>query len=114
MAVLVALSGDEKEAVRSILEIGNDSVLKANNGQLVLDSEAEIEWNRLTKMKEDFAKARDRLKAIFAHEFKDQWAKVEEALTRSTQTSTVSATLIFLLSKRLKKSEPLSERWEQL
>lgn len=79
LAVLVALSGDEKEAVRSILEIGNDSVLKANNGQLVLDSVAEIEWNRLTKMKEDFAKARDRLKAIFAHEFKDQWAKVEEA-----------------------------------
>lgn len=82
LAVLVALSGDEKEAVRSILEIGNDSVLKANNGQLVLDSEAEIEWNRLTKMKEDFAKARDRLKAIFAHEFKDQWAKVEEAFDK--------------------------------
>ena len=82
LAVLVALSGDEKEAVRSILEIGDDSVLKANNGQLVLDSEAEIEWNRLTKMKEDFAKARDRLKAIFAHEFKDQWAKVEEAFDK--------------------------------
>lgn len=82
LAVLVALSGDEKEAVRSILEIGNGSVLKANNGQLVLDSEAEIEWNRLTKMKEDFAKARDRLKAIFAHEFKDQWAKVEEAFDK--------------------------------
>ncbi|WP_279175407.1 leukotoxin LktA family filamentous adhesin [Parasutterella excrementihominis] len=82
LAVLVALSGDEKEAVRSILEIGNNSVLKANNGQLVLDSEAEIEWNRLTKMKEDFAKARDRLKAIFAHEFKDQWAKVEEAFDK--------------------------------
>ena len=82
LAVLVALSGDEKEAVRSILEIDNDSVLKANNGQLVLDSEAEIEWNRLTKMKEDFAKARDRLKAIFAHEFKDQWAKVEEAFDK--------------------------------
>ncbi|WP_278660590.1 leukotoxin LktA family filamentous adhesin [Parasutterella excrementihominis] len=82
LAVLVALSGDEKEAVRSILEIGNDSVLKANNGQLVLDSEAEIEWNRLTKMKEDFAKARDRLKAIFAHEFKDHWAKVEEAFDK--------------------------------
>lgn len=82
LAVLVALSGDEKEAVRSILEIGNDSVLKANNGQLVLDSDAEIEWNRLTKMKEDFAKARDRLKAIFAHEFKDQWAKVEEAFDK--------------------------------
>ena len=82
LAVLVALSGDEKEAVRSILEIGNDSVLKANNGQLVLDSEAEIEWNRLTKMKEDFAKARDRLKAIFAHQFKDQWAKVEEAFDK--------------------------------
>ncbi|WP_304728985.1 leukotoxin LktA family filamentous adhesin [Parasutterella excrementihominis] len=82
LAVLVALSGDEKEAVRSILEIGNDSVLKANNGQLVLDSEAEIEWNRLTKMKEDFAKARDRLKAIFAHEFKDHWAKVEEAFAK--------------------------------
>ena len=82
LAVLVALSGDEKEAVRSILEIGNDSVLKANNGQLLLDSEAEIEWNRLTKMKEDFAKARDRLKAIFAHEFKDQWAKVEEAFDK--------------------------------
>lgn len=82
LAVLVALSGDEKEAVRSILEIGNDSVLKANSGQLVLDSEAEIEWNRLTKMKEDFAKARDRLKAIFAHEFKDQWAKVEEAFDK--------------------------------
>lgn len=82
LAVLVALSGDEKEAVRSILEIGNDSVLKANNGQLVLDSEAEIEWNRLTRMKEDFAKARDRLKAIFAHEFKDQWAKVEEAFDK--------------------------------
>lgn len=82
LAVLVALSGDEKEAVRSILEIGNDSVLKANNGQLVLDSVAEIEWNRLTKMKEDFAKARDRLKAIFAHEFKDQWAKVEEAFDK--------------------------------
>ena len=82
LAVLVALSGDEKEAVRSILEIGNDSVLKANNGQLVLDSEAEIEWNRLTKMEEDFAKARDRLKAIFAHEFKDQWAKVEEAFDK--------------------------------
>ncbi|WP_279125574.1 leukotoxin LktA family filamentous adhesin [Parasutterella excrementihominis] len=83
LAVLVALSGDEKEAVRSILEIGNDSVLKANNGQLVLDSEAEIEWNRLTRMKEDFAKARDRLKAIFAHEFKDQWAKVEEAFDKA-------------------------------
>lgn len=82
LAVLVALSGDEKEAVRSILEIGNDSVLKANNGQLILDSEAQIEWNRLTKMKEDFAKARDRLKAIFAHEFKDQWAKVEEAFDK--------------------------------
>lgn len=82
LAVLVALSGDEKEAVRSILEIGNDSVLKANSGQLVLDSEAEIEWNRLTKMKEDFAKARDRLKAIFAHQFKDQWAKVEEAFDK--------------------------------
>lgn len=82
LAVLVALSGDEKEAVRSILEIGNDSVLKANNGQLVLDSVAEIEWNRLTKMKEDFAKARDRLKAIFAHEFKDQWAKVEKAFDK--------------------------------
>ena len=82
LAVLVALSGDEKEAVQSILEIGNDSVLKANNGQLVLDSVAEIEWNRLTKMKEDFAKARDRLKAIFAHEFKDQWAKVEEAFDK--------------------------------
>ena len=82
LAVLVALSGDEKEAVRSILEIGNDSVLRANNGQLVLDSEAQIEWNRLTKMKEDFAKARDRLKAIFAHEFKDQWAKVEEAFDK--------------------------------
>lgn len=82
LAVLVALSGDEKEAVPSILEIGNDSVLKANSGQLVLDSEAEIEWNRLTKMKEDFAKARDRLKAIFAHQFKDQWAKVEEAFDK--------------------------------
>lgn len=82
LAVLVALSGDEKEAVRSILEIGNDSVLKANSGQLVLDSEAEIEWNRLTKMKEDFAKARDRLKAIFAHQFKDQWTKVEEAFDK--------------------------------
>lgn len=82
LAVLVALSGDEKEAVRSILEIGNDSVLKANNGQLVLDSDAEIEWNRLTKMKEDFAKARDRLKAIFGHGFKDQWAKVEEAFDK--------------------------------
>lgn len=82
LAVLVALSGDEKEAVGSILEIGNDSVLKANSGQLVLDSEAEIEWNRLTKMKEDFAKARDRLKAIFAHQFKDQWAKVEEAFDK--------------------------------
>lgn len=82
LAVLVALSGDEKEAVRSILEIGNDSVLKANNGQLILDSEAQIEWNRLTKMKEDFAKTRDRLKAIFAHEFKDQWAKVEEAFDK--------------------------------
>ncbi len=82
LAVLVALSGDEKEAVRSILEIGNDSVLKANNGQLILDSEAQIEWNRLTKMKEDFAKARDRLKAIFAHEFKDQWAEVEEAFDK--------------------------------
>lgn len=82
LAVLVALSGDEKEAVRSILEIGNDSGLKANNGQLVLNSDAEIEWNRLTKMKEDFAKARDRLKAIFAHEFKDQWAKVEEAFDK--------------------------------
>lgn len=82
LAVLVALSGDEKEAVRSILEIGNDSVLKANSGQLVLDSESEIEWNRLTKMKEDFAKARDRLKAIFAHQFKDQWAKVEEAFDK--------------------------------
>ena len=82
LAVLVALSGDEKEAVRPILEIGNDSVLKANNGQLILDSEAQIEWNRLTKMKEDFAKARDRLKAIFAHEFKDQWAKVEEAFDK--------------------------------
>ena len=82
LAVLVALSGDEKEAVRSILEIGNDSVLKANNGQVVLDSDAEIEWNRLTKMKEDFAKARDRLKVIFAHEFKDQWAKVEEAFDK--------------------------------
>lgn len=78
LAVLVALSGDEKEAVRSILEIGNDSVLKANNGQLVLDSDAEIEWNRLTKMKEDFAKARDRLKAIFANDFKAQWAEVEK------------------------------------
>ena len=33
-------------------------------------------------MKEDFAKARDRLKAIFAHEFKDQWAKVEEAFDK--------------------------------
>lgn len=82
LAVLVALSGDEKEAVRSILEIGNDSVLKANNGQLVLDSDAEIEWNRLTKMKEDFEKARDRLKAIFGHGFKDQWAKVEEAFDK--------------------------------
>lgn len=82
LAVLVALSGDEKEAVRSILEISNDSVLKANNGQLILDSEAQIEWNRLTKMKEDFAKARDRLKAIFAHQFKDQWAKVEEAFDK--------------------------------
>lgn len=82
LAVLVALSGDEKEAVRSILEISNDSVLKANNGQLVLDSDAKIEWNRLTKMKEDFAKARDRLKAIFGHGFKDQWAKVEEAFDK--------------------------------
>lgn len=82
LAVLVALSGDEKEAVRSILEIGNDSVLKANNGQLVLNSDAEIEWNRLTKMKEDFAKARDRLKAIFGHGFKDQWEKVEEAFDK--------------------------------
>lgn len=82
LAVLVALSGDEKEAVRSILEIGNDSVLKANNGQLVLDSVAEIEWNRLTKMKEDFAKARDRLKAIFAKGFEAQWAKVEEAFAK--------------------------------
>lgn len=34
LAVLVALSGDEKEAVRSILEIGNDSVLKANKDSL--------------------------------------------------------------------------------
>ncbi len=82
LAVLVALSGDEKEAVRSILEIGNDSVLKANNGQLILDSEAQIEWNRLTKMKEDFAKARDRLKAIFANDFKAQWAEVEKAFDK--------------------------------
>lgn len=82
LAVLVALSGDEKEAVRSILEIGSDSVLKANNGQLVLNSEVEIEWNRLTKMKEDFAKARDRLKAIFANGFENQWAKVEEAFDK--------------------------------
>ena len=82
LAVLVALSGDEKEAVRSILEIGNDSVLKANNGQLILDSEAQIKWNRLTKMKEDFAKARDRLKAIFANDFKAQWAEVEKAFDK--------------------------------
>ena len=82
LAVLVALSGNEKEAVRSILEIGDGSVLKANNGQLVLDSEAEIEWNRLNKLKEDFAKARERLKAIFANDFKAQWAKVEEAFDK--------------------------------
>lgn len=103
LAVLVALSGDEKEAVRSILEIGNDTVLKANNGQLVLDSVAEIEWNRLTKMKEDFAKARDRLKAIFAHEFKDQWAKVEEAFDKvdSDFNSVSDANLSFI--EKIKK-----------
>lgn len=100
LAVLVALSGDEKEAVRSILEIGNDSVLKANNGQLVLDSEAEIEWNRLTKMKEDFAKARDRLKAIFVHEFKDQWAKVEEAFDKvDADFNSVSDTNLSFIEK---------------
>lgn len=78
-------------------------MLKANSGQLVLDSEAEIEWNRLTKMKEDFAKARDRLKAIFAHQFKDQWAKVEEAFDKvDADFNSVSDANLSFLSKRLK------------
>lgn len=75
VAVLAALPKGDKDSVSSILTIADHSVISSSNGQAVLDSSAEVEWNRVLKMKEDYFKARDQLKALFANKFKEQWNK---------------------------------------
>ena len=58
-------------------------------------------------MKEDFAKARDRLKAIFANGFENQWAKVEEAFDKvdADFNSVSDANLSFI--EKIQKSRNL-------
>jgi len=81
ISILVQTPGiDAKgDTVESSLVIEDNASIHSSEGQIIISSQAQIEWNRVNKMKEDLQEVINAIKKYANEGFSDQWDLVEKA-----------------------------------